>query len=48
MLKLGDKWRAKDFDALGEGNERLQDDPDRDDPLHQVLLVHRELPDLLL
>ena len=25
MLKLGDKWRAKDFGALGEGRERLQD-----------------------
>ena len=24
MLKLGDKWRAKDFAALGEGKERLQ------------------------
>jgi formate dehydrogenase subunit beta len=24
MLKLGDKWRAKDFAALGEGRERLK------------------------
>jgi formate dehydrogenase subunit beta len=24
MLKLGDKWRAKDFEALGEGKDRLQ------------------------
>jgi formate dehydrogenase subunit beta len=24
MLKLGDKWRAKDFGALGEGRERLK------------------------
>ena len=24
MLKLGDKWREKDFKALGEGNERLK------------------------
>ncbi|MDN7012744.1 formate dehydrogenase [Methanoculleus sp. FWC-SCC3] len=24
MLKLGDKWRAKDFEALGEGKERLK------------------------
>jgi formate dehydrogenase subunit beta len=24
MLKLGDKWRAKDFEGLGEGKERLQ------------------------
>ncbi|MDN7023927.1 formate dehydrogenase [Methanoculleus sp. FWC-SCC1] len=24
MLKLGDKWRAKNFDELGEGKERLQ------------------------
>ncbi len=24
MLKLGDKWRARYFDALGEGKERLQ------------------------
>jgi formate dehydrogenase subunit beta len=24
MLKLGDKWRAKDFTALGEGRERLK------------------------
>jgi formate dehydrogenase (coenzyme F420) beta subunit len=24
MLKLGDKWRAKDFESLGEGKERLK------------------------
>jgi len=24
MLKLGDKWRARDFGSLGEGKERLQ------------------------
>ena len=24
MLKLGDKWRKKDFEALGEGDERLK------------------------
>ncbi|MFA7198120.1 MAG: Coenzyme F420 hydrogenase/dehydrogenase, beta subunit C-terminal domain [Methanoculleus sp.] len=24
MLKLGDKWRARDFESLGEGKERLQ------------------------
>jgi formate dehydrogenase subunit beta len=24
MLKLGDKWRAKDFEALGEGKDRLK------------------------
>jgi len=24
MLKLGDKWRKKDFEALGEGKERLK------------------------
>jgi formate dehydrogenase subunit beta len=24
MLKLGDKWREKDFKGLGEGNERLK------------------------
>jgi formate dehydrogenase subunit beta len=24
MYKLGDKWRAKDFEALGEGDERLK------------------------
>ncbi|MDD4253770.1 MAG: Coenzyme F420 hydrogenase/dehydrogenase, beta subunit C-terminal domain [Methanofollis sp.] len=24
MLKLGDSWRAKDFAALGEGNDRLK------------------------
>jgi formate dehydrogenase subunit beta len=24
MLKLGDKWRAKDFEALGEGTDRLK------------------------
>jgi formate dehydrogenase (coenzyme F420) beta subunit len=24
MLKLGDKWRERDFKALGEGNERLK------------------------
>ncbi|NLM30035.1 MAG: formate dehydrogenase [Methanomicrobiales archaeon] len=24
MLKLGNKWRARDFEALGEGKERLQ------------------------
>ena len=48
MLKLGDKWRKHDFDALGEGKDRLQEDHEGDLPLHQVLLVYRELPDLLL
>ncbi len=24
MLKLGDKWRKHDFEALGEGKDRLK------------------------
>mgnify|MGYP001442048948 CR=1 FL=1 len=45
MLKLGDKWRERYFGALGEGTERLNKIKE---PMHQVLLLHRELSNLLL
>ncbi len=48
MFKLGDKWRKHDFTALGEGKDPPYEDRERHRTLHQVLCLHRELPDLLL
>ena len=48
MLKLGDKWREEGLRGTRRGQRAPEEDHDGDLPLHQVLLVHRGMPDLLL